>query len=173
MKTVISIRRSAIDINYIPKIQINIGPEQFCLNETKNEEFEIDAEKLFQILFDHLPRYTLYYLTKKLRTEESYYYECHITIKPVFDEQLETFKQLCSDCNFKVADLLMKRKENGTEEKSVNDSFCTGRNKNFNEMKIQMLSLLHCLKINGFHILRYKIEDVFLDSKKDDSEFLL
>lgn len=103
----------------------------------------------------------------------SLYYECHITIEPVFDEQLEDFKQLCALYKFKVADLLMKKKQDGPEEKSLNDSFCTARDKDFYSMKARMLSLLDILKKHGYHILRYKIEDVVLDSRKDDSDFKL
>lgn len=103
----------------------------------------------------------------------SLYFESHITIEPVFDERLEDFKKHCAVYKYKVADLLMKKKADGPEEKSTNDSFCTARDKDFDQMKSRMLSLLALLKQEGYRILRFKIEDVVLDSRKDDSLFNL
>lgn len=87
----------------------------------------------------------------------SLYYECHITIEPVFDERLEKFKQLCSECGFRVAKLIM---EKGPNRK---DSFCTGRDKDVNKLSERMFSLLKMLKENNFNIYRYKLENCILD----------
>lgn len=38
------------------------------------------------------------------------YYECHITIEPVFDDRLSALKMIAGFFDFKVADLLMYKK---------------------------------------------------------------
>lgn len=38
------------------------------------------------------------------------YYECHITIEPLFEDRLDQLRLICSHFKFKVADLLMQKK---------------------------------------------------------------
>lgn len=96
-----------------------------------------------------------------IRNIEPIYFECHITIEPVEGERLTRFQEICSKYKFKVANLLMRK----TLEKSKLDSFCTGKDKNFTNMKFRMNNLLNELKNNNFNIYRYKIEAILLDSK--------
>ena len=101
------------------------------------------------------------------------YFECHITIEPVFDGKLSHADFLAKKHKFSVADLLMKKREKDTLKRSEMDTFMTGRNKSFNTLKTNMESLIKELLAEGFKVWRYKIEDTILDSKFNDSLELL
>lgn len=81
------------------------------------------------------------------------YHESHVTIEPVFDERLERLKQLCNEHGFRVTDLLMQKRTAALESR--------------------MFAFVAALRDEGFKVWRYKIEDVVLDSKVDDSRFRL
>lgn len=87
----------------------------------------------------------------------SLYYECHVTIEPVFGKRLEEFKQLCTIWGFRVAKLVM---EKGPNRK---DSFCTGRSKSVEDLELRMSNLIIALQRCEFKIFRYKIENCILD----------
>lgn len=93
------------------------------------------------------------------------YYECHVTIEPVFNERLELFKTLCEPLGFKVAKLLM---EKGPSRK---DSFCTTHGSNVEELIARMRLLVSFLEANDFEVHRNKIEAIVLDErfKRDKS----
>lgn len=93
------------------------------------------------------------------------YYESHITVEPVFDERLDRFSELCAGRGFRPAKLMMKKREKDTPERSKYDSFCTGRDKNFDALAARMHALVQDLQDNGFAVWRYKIEHVVLDCK--------
>lgn len=97
------------------------------------------------------------------------YYECHVTIEPVFDERLESFNNVCQRHGFRVAKLLMKTREVDKFERSPYDSFCTSRSSSFDEMKQRMIALINDLIEHDFKVWRYKIEDTLLDSRFDSS----
>lgn len=103
----------------------------------------------------------------------SLYFECHVTIEPVFDERLEQFKSICSSHRFHVAELLLKKRATDTEKRSAKDSFCTGRSADGEELRVRMRKLIKELQSNEFEVWRYKIEDTVLDSKFNDIEGLL
>lgn len=107
------------------------------------------------------------------RRGSRHYYEAHVTIEPVFEEKLELFKNICIEYKFRVATLLMQKRKQDTEERSKNDSFCTGRGISYSDMESRMLSLVDRLKNEGFQVWRYKIESTLLDSRYDDSKFPL
>lgn len=93
------------------------------------------------------------------------YYESHVTIDPVFGDELEDVKHIASWHMFKVADLLMKKRQQDTPERSQFDTFCTGRGSDFDELKTRM-ELLHTqLVYCGYKVRRTKIEAVILDEK--------
>lgn len=96
------------------------------------------------------------------------YFESHVTISPVFDERLERFKEICSKHGFRVAKLLMEKHRSKTFEISNHDSFCTGRSDDEDDLKKRMVELCKELRSNQFEVLRYKIEAVTLDSRKND-----
>lgn len=97
------------------------------------------------------------------------YYECHITIEPVFDEKLEEIKEIVKPFNFKVAHLLMKKREDDTEERSKTDTFMTGHSKaDYWDLEGRMCQLIDKLKLSGFKVWRYKIEEIAIDSRISD-----
>lgn len=103
----------------------------------------------------------------------SLYYECHITIEPLFDEQLDQVKDLVARYKFKVAELLMKKRTEDTEERSQYDTFMTSHGQEYNELENRMLLMVHSLQEHNIKVWRYKIEDVVLDSKINDKLGLL
>ena len=96
------------------------------------------------------------------------YYEAHITIEPVFDERLEAARVLAEGFEFRVADLLMQKREEDTPERSKNDTFMTGHATSLNDIKARVSNLVAELKIEGFTVWRYKIEDTIMDSRAKD-----
>lgn len=96
------------------------------------------------------------------------YYECHITIEPVFDEQLEEVKELASRAGFRVANLLMQKRKEDKAERSMYDTFMTSTNVNYENLQGRMLQAIDLLKKAGYKVWRYKIEDTLLDSKHCD-----
>lgn len=100
-------------------------------------------------------------------------YESHVTVEPIFEERLELFKRLCESRSFRVAKLLMQKKESREFVVNNNDAFCTGHGTDSNELLKRMLLLLFDLNKNGFRIRRYKIENIILDSRNSDELFKL
>lgn len=96
---------------------------------------------------------------------EPKYYECHVTVEPVFEERLETLKQIASEYGFRVADLLMKRRKLDTEMRSSKDSFCTARDIDFSVLKLAMVRFVQRLKDENFQVWRQKIEAVLIDER--------
>ena len=101
------------------------------------------------------------------------YLECHITIEPVFDDRLESAKNLAAVYGFKIADLLMKKREEDTETRSKYDTFMTGHGKDLADIENRMLALIDALKAGGYAVWRYKMERIMYDSKLTDTFLLL
>lgn len=101
------------------------------------------------------------------------YYECHITIEPVFDDRFLNAKDIANSHGFRIADLLMKKRCEDTEVRSKHDTFMTGRSKNYKDLHDRMVACIVDLKENEFQVWRYKIEDTLLDSKFEDNLKLL
>lgn len=102
-----------------------------------------------------------------------YYLEAHVTIEPVFDKHLEGAKFIAEQYGFRVADLLMKKRENDTEERSKHDTFMTGRSKYYKDLESRTMKLVEHLQKMGFKVWRYKIEDTLIDSRREDKFELL
>ena len=100
--------------------------------------------------------------------ESKLYYECHITIEPVFDERLALADCISDKNYFRVADLLMQKRHEDLPTRSKFDTFMTGRHKNDQILRDRMLSTIKDLQSHGFVVWRYKIEDTICDSKLDD-----
>jgi hypothetical protein len=96
------------------------------------------------------------------------YYECHITIEPVFDHKLEEFKELCTLHRFKAANLLMQKRKEDKPERSSKDTFCTAKSKEYQSLFCDMETMTHVLYQCGFTIWRRKIEAVLYDEKFKD-----
>ena len=95
------------------------------------------------------------------------YYESHITIDPVHEDELKTFKKLAAKYNFRVAKLLMEKTP------STIDAFCTSHSKDYTQIVNDTICLVEALLGEGFHVRRYKIEDTLVDSKIEDKYMLL
>jgi hypothetical protein len=102
-----------------------------------------------------------------------HYYESHVTIEPVFDDKLDDVKRISSECNFKVANLLFKKRECDTEERSMHDTFTTGHSKYYEDIVERTKRLVDNLQKAGYTVWRYKIEDTMMDSRIDDEFALL
>lgn len=100
---------------------------------------------------------------------EALYFESHITAEPVFETELDRFKAICEPFRFRVADLLMQKRAKDTPERSVFDTFCTGRGKDVEELTTRMLALVRELRSGGFRVWRYKLELAVIDSRVDDT----
>lgn len=93
------------------------------------------------------------------------YFECHITVEPVYGEALDALKELAAAYDFRVADLLMRKRLEDTPERSQFDTFLTGRSKDYEILKLRMERLLRDLESGLFRVWRYKIENTLLDVK--------
>lgn len=91
------------------------------------------------------------------------YYEAHITIEPVFDGRLDSFKWHCGKFEFRVADLLIKKRQEDKPERSQYDTFATGRSKDYTDLKTRMMGLVDLLEVNDYKVWRYKIEATLID----------
>lgn len=103
----------------------------------------------------------------------SLYHESHVTIEPIFDARLEQLQFLCKLHGFRVADLLMQKRKEDTPERSRFDTFCSSRSVDPAALEARMFAFVNALHSAGFKVWRYKIEDVILDSKVDDSRLRL
>lgn len=91
------------------------------------------------------------------------YFESHITIEPVFDDDLDLVKIIAQAHGFRVADLLLKKRAEDTAERSAYDTFCTTRDKNYKSIERNTLDCVHVLSEYGYKVWRYKIENTLLD----------
>lgn len=100
----------------------------------------------------------------------SFYYESHVTVEPIFDEQkLAVFQDICRAYKFRIAELLMQKRAEDKPERSKYDTFCSSRNCDGFDLQRNMLELVKSCQALGIKVWRYKIEDVILDSKIDDT----
>lgn len=97
-----------------------------------------------------------------------YYYEAHVTIEPVFGEDLDKVSAISRNHKFKVADLLMQKRKEDAPDRSKFDTFATGHGKDYEDLQTRVINLVADLKENGYKVWRYKIEDTLLDSKMQD-----
>jgi NTP pyrophosphatase (non-canonical NTP hydrolase) len=156
---------------------INSQAESMLPGSTKTNVYEQAGDLLFALVslcrnqnwnMERLLQDAVNKVEKRRSTR--HYYEAHVTIEPVFEERLAHFKEVCHDYKFHVANLLMQKRKNDTEERSKNDSFCTGRGISYTDIKTRMLALVNRLEKEGFKVWRYKIESTLLDSRYDDAE---
>jgi hypothetical protein len=101
------------------------------------------------------------------------YYEAHITIEPCFGEALELVDGLARINDFRVAELLMQKREEDTAERSKFDTFMTSRHKSYVELKRRTIECVTALQQYEFKVWRYKIEATILDTKHGTSSELI
>jgi len=89
-----------------------------------------------------------------------HYFEAHITIDPVLDdERRESLDLVASWHGFRVAELLMKK----TGERSGIDDFLTARSIDYDDIEQRTEKAITSLKQNNFVVRRYKIENTLVD----------
>jgi hypothetical protein len=110
---------------------------------------------------DYTPPHPKGHWTHKNRADSLLYFECHVTIDPVFADRLAMFESLCKQFQFRVAKLIMVKGFAPSDQ----DSFCTARSKNYDELFDRMWGLHEVLKDYGFVVRRMKIEDTLFDTK--------
>lgn len=86
------------------------------------------------------------------------YYECHVTIDPVYDKKLEQVKVIAMHSEFKVAKFIMQ-KDGGVE-----DTFMTAHDASLERIVKNLDKLLHELQ-DVVLVRRYKIEHIIFDTK--------
>lgn len=101
------------------------------------------------------------------------YYEAHITIAPVFDELRERAAKTAEAYGFRLAKLIMRKKEADAEAPSRDDTFMTGHGIEFEDIERRTIGCVKAIQRHGFVVRRYKIEDTVLDSRSHDEFGLL
>jgi len=102
-----------------------------------------------------------------------YYYEAHITIDPVFDKEREYAEALANEYGFKLAKLIMRKREADQERPAQDDTFMTGHSLDFTDIQSRTIDLCSTLRYSGFTVRRYKVEDTLVDSRFKDEWNLL
>lgn len=96
------------------------------------------------------------------------YYEVHVTIDPVFDARREVADAIAKSHGFKLAKLIMRKKEAEGETPAQDDTFMTGHGQDYEDMVDRTTRLVKFLQHNDFVVRRYKIEDTLADSRLED-----
>lgn len=98
-----------------------------------------------------------------------YYLESHITIEPVLDgSKLEVVHFIARTYSFRVADLLMQKREEDTPERSKFDTFMTSHSTSLEVIEFNTKECIKTLQQFGFKVWRYKIENIVCDSRNED-----
>jgi len=103
-----------------------------------------------------------------MRDVSDLYYDCHVTIDPVFDESRDILRELIHPFGFKLAKLAMKKSKGGSWEDSKLDTFFTAHGKNYSDLQQRMVDCIRTVKSNGYAVRRYKIENTIIDSRGED-----
>lgn len=109
---------------------------------------------------------------KRSRTARLYY-EAHVTIAPVFDEQRAIASIIALRNGFRLAELLMQKRKEDTPERSRYDTFMTGHGKDYADICERVHSVCVDLRQHGFEVYRAKIEDTLLDTRMGDAQWLI
>jgi len=103
------------------------------------------------------------------------YLECHITLEPLCEDRRAWAEDLIKPFGFKLAKLLMQKRNVDTPERSKYDTFCTGHAppEQWDKLVMKMTCCIKSLQSAGFKVWRYKIESVMMDSRDEDIGGLL
>lgn len=93
------------------------------------------------------------------------YYEAHITIEPIYGDDLLLAARLAENNRFKIADLLMKKERDATELRSDKDTFLSAKDEDVDVLISMTRKMLRDLWDAGFKVWRYKIEKAIIDSQ--------
>lgn len=101
------------------------------------------------------------------------YFEAHITIEPVFDARRLDAAFVAEVYRFRLAELLMRKRETDTARRSDKDTFMTGHSADWHDIVQRTTGCVRALREAGFKVWRYKIENTLLDSRRQDALELL
>lgn len=110
---------------------------------------------------------------ERQRGEARLYFEAHVTIDPVFDHERELVEKIAQPHGFRLAKLIMRKREADAERPAQDDTFMTGHGKRRVDIQYRTRMLVEQLRAAGFRVRRYKIEDTVLDSRTEDELKLL
>ena len=99
------------------------------------------------------------------------YYEAHVTVdlkRYNVQVAVEHLNGLCSSRGFKFASLTQT-----VQGRDKHSYILTGHDKQRSHLLERMVQMIKLLKLHGYPIERYKIEDITLDSRVEDSFGLL
>lgn len=99
------------------------------------------------------------------------YYEAHVTLDPVFDDDLAKLKQLATAHHFRVADLFMQKRREDTPERSKFDAFTTARATSYDDLRLRSTCFADACHAAGFKVRRLKIEAALLDIHYVDAHY--
>lgn len=103
-----------------------------------------------------------------MRDKSKLYYECHITMEPVFDLDLARATDIVEHEGFRMANLLMQKRKADSPRRSEYDTFCTARDDSYANLETRMYNVVWELQQAGYTVWRYKIEDTILDVRHPD-----
>lgn len=86
------------------------------------------------------------------------YYECHVTIDPVWGEDLRKVTEIANHSEFRVAKFIMQK------DQGIEDTFMTLHDARLEHVTEMLNKLLHELQ-DIVKVRRYKIEKIIFDSK--------
>lgn len=99
-------------------------------------------------------------------TKYGLYYECHITIEPLFsEEERNSASTIAKKYSFKLANLLMQKDRLEKPTRSNKDTFMTSHSTCLSDITCRMNQCISSLKSAGFTVWRAKIEDTVIDIK--------
>ena len=98
------------------------------------------------------------------------YLECHITLEPMDEDRRAWINDLIKPYGFKLAKLLMQKRNVDTPERSKYDTFCTAHAppEEWTQLVVRMTSCIKDLQSKDFKVWRYKIESVMMDSREEE-----
>lgn len=103
-----------------------------------------------------------------MRDLSDLYYECHVTIDPVFGEERKALAEIIKPYKFKLAKLVMKKGKGEEYKDSTLDTFFTAHGKYYSDLQQRMVDCVRLVQSEGYNVRRYKIENTIIDSKFED-----
>lgn len=104
-------------------------------------------------------------LVAQTRPDTSLYFEAHVTLDPVFGNTREHAADIAKRHGFKLADLIMRKREGGPSVPHAEDTFMTARSVTWEDIRVRTIRVVEALRDSGFSVRRYKVENTLVDSK--------
>lgn len=96
------------------------------------------------------------------------YFEAHVTLDPVFGERRQQAEVIAKKHGFRLAKLIMRKREGDAETPHEDDTFMTTRSTDWTWIRRACSGVITDLRDTGFVVRRYKIEDTLVDSNHYD-----